>query len=71
MSVNLILRLGWIFVFVQAQQIFNNETLANDNASAASKRTHQISTILDRLLTNYDAQIRPNFGGRIEKIFFY
>ena len=52
-----------MFVITKAQ-LFDNDTLENDNATAASRRTHQITTILDRLLKNYDAQIRPNFGGR-------
>ncbi len=45
-------------------QLFDNDTLENDNTTAASRRTHQITTILDGLLKNYDANIRPNFGGR-------
>ena len=64
-----------MFVITKAQLIHNN-TLDDDNnnATAASRRTHQITTILDRLLKNYDAQIRPNFGGtqkkRIIEVFF-
>lgn len=45
-------------------QSFDNTTSENDKATAASKRTHQITTILDGLLKDYDAHIRPNFGGR-------
>jgi hypothetical protein len=56
----------WIlFIFVITKpQLFDNLTLDDDNATAASRRTHQVTTILDRLLKDYDAQIRPNFGGR-------
>lgn len=56
----------WIlFMFVITNaQLFDNDTLENDNATAALRRTYQITTILDRLLKNYDAQIRPNFEGR-------
>ena len=42
---------------------FNNETLQNINTISVSRRTHQITTILDRLLENYDPNIRPNFEG--------
>ena len=45
-------------------QLVVNDTSENDNTTAASRRTHQITTILDGLLKNYDANIRPNFGGR-------
>lgn len=45
-------------------QMYENDTINNGNATAASQRTYQITTILDQLLQNYDAQIRPNFGGR-------
>jgi len=52
-----------MFVITKAQ-LFDNLTLDDDNKTAASRRTHQVTTILDRLLKDYDAQIRPNFGGR-------
>lgn len=52
-----------LFVIIKAQ-VFDNITMDDDNTTAASRRTHQITTILDKLLKNYDAQIRPNFGGR-------
>jgi hypothetical protein len=56
----------WIIfmVVITKAQLFDNDTLENDNTTAASRRTHQITTILDGLLKNYDANIRPNFGGR-------
>ncbi len=56
----------WIlFMFVITKaQLFDNLTLDDDNTTAALRRTHQVTTILDRLLKDYDAQIRPNFGGR-------
>jgi hypothetical protein len=59
-------RIQWIFfIFVITKaQLFDNDTLENDNATAVWRRTYQITTILDRLLKDYDAQIRPNFGGR-------
>ncbi|CAF3334606.1 unnamed protein product [Rotaria sp. Silwood1] len=62
----------WIlFVFViTSAQLLNNNTLENDNSTAASRRTHQITTILDGLLKNYDAHIRPNFGEGPTKINF-
>ena len=50
-------------VVTKAQQL-DNDTLENDKTTAVSRRTHQITTILDRLLQNYDPQIRPNFGGK-------
>jgi hypothetical protein len=49
-------------------QLLGNDTQENDNATAASRRTHQITTILDRLLEDYDAHIRPNFGGRTNNV---
>jgi len=36
-----------------------------ENATIASKRTKQITTILDGLLQDYQAHIRPNFGGEL------
>jgi len=63
MIVNIIILILLIFAIIKAQ-LFDNITLDDDNTTAASRRTHQITTILDRLLKNYDEQIRPNFGGR-------
>ena len=57
-----ILQFVWIFVVVNGQIVDNNATL-----TAASRRTNQITTILDSLLKNYDANIRPNFGGEKKK----
>ncbi len=51
-------------------QLFENETLAYDNTTIASRRTHQITTILDGLLKDYQAHIRPNFGGKINILFY-
>lgn len=51
-----------MFALIQTQDLYN-QTLENDNTTAASRRTHQITTILDRLLLNYDLHTRPNFGG--------
>ncbi|CAF0774946.1 unnamed protein product [Adineta ricciae] len=55
----------WIFVVVNGQIVDHNTTL-----TAASRRTHQITTILDSLLKNYDANIRPNYGESPTKINF-
>lgn len=63
MMMNLIQRLVLILVIVKGQS-FDNDTFHNEKATAASRRTNQVTTILDRLLKNYDAQIRPNFGGK-------
>jgi hypothetical protein len=65
MIVNIAKWILFMFVITKAQ-LFHNNTLDNDNnnATAASRRKYQITMILDRLLKNYDAQIRPNFGGR-------
>ncbi len=57
MIVNITKWILFIFVITKAELLDNNTT-------AASRRTHQITTILDGLLKNYDAQMRPNFGGR-------
>ncbi|CAF1550663.1 unnamed protein product, partial [Rotaria magnacalcarata] len=43
-------------------ELFVNKTLAINNASIASRRSQQITTILDGLLKDYQAHIRPNFG---------
>ncbi len=51
-------------------QLFENETLAYDNTTIASRRIHQITTILDGLLKDYQAHIRPNFGGNINILFY-
>jgi hypothetical protein len=52
-------------------QSFENETLGSDNATIASRRAHQITSILDGLLKDYQAHIRPNFGGKIKYIVFF
>ncbi len=44
-------------------QSLENQTSEDDNTTIATRRTHQITTILDGLLQNYQAHIRPNFGG--------
>lgn len=63
-SIILILQ-AFVFLFTLGQgQVVDNDTVENDNTTAASRRTHQITSILDRLLEDYDANIRPNFGGR-------
>lgn len=56
----------FLLVFLEPirAEIFDNETIDNENTTAAHRRTYQITTILDRLLKNYDANIRPNFGGK-------
>jgi hypothetical protein len=46
-------------------QSFANETLENDNTTIVTRRKHQITTILDGLLKDYQAHVRPNFGGNI------
>ena len=46
-------------------QSFENGTLENDNTTIVLRRTHQITTILDGLLKDYQAHVRPNFGGNI------
>ncbi|CAF0789107.1 unnamed protein product [Rotaria sordida] len=51
-------------------QSFVNETFNNDNKINVSKRTDQITTILDGLLKDYQAHIRPNFGETPTKIDF-
>jgi hypothetical protein len=63
MFVNIAKWMIFMFVISKAHYL-DNDTLENDNTTAASRRTHQITTILDGLLKNYDAHIRPNFGGR-------
>jgi hypothetical protein len=45
-------------------ELSENETFENDNTTIVSRRTHQITSILDGLLKDYQAHIRPNFGGR-------
>lgn len=57
----------WMFAMINGQ-LFDNKTMNIDNQTEASRRTNQITTILDRLLKDYDAQIRPNLGGT-EKCF--
>jgi hypothetical protein len=52
-------------------QLFENETLAYDNTTIASRRIHQITTILDGLLKDYQAHIRPNFGGNIKYLILF
>ncbi len=61
----------WILLIIgiTKAQLYDNDTLENDDSTAASRRTYQITTILDSLLKNYDAQIRPNFGGRFGVFF--
>lgn len=49
--------------------VSENDTIENDNTTIASRRTHQITTILDGLLKDYQAHIRPNFGGNITQFF--
>jgi hypothetical protein len=64
----------WILLIFGITQVqgYDNDTLENDNSTAASRRTYQITTILDSLLKNYDAQIRPNFGGiSLFGVFFF
>ncbi|CAF2098899.1 unnamed protein product [Rotaria magnacalcarata] len=51
-------------------QLFDNNTSENNNITAASRRSHQITTILDGLLKDYDAHVRPNFGEGPTKINF-
>ncbi|CAF4934676.1 unnamed protein product, partial [Rotaria socialis] len=51
-------------------ELFVNKTLAINNATIASTRSHQITTILDELLKDYQAHIRPNFGEGATKIDF-
>jgi hypothetical protein len=51
-------------------QLFVSDTLEYDNTTIASRRTNQITTILDGLLKDYQAHIRPNFGGN-RNILFY
>lgn len=44
---------------------FENETMLTYlTTTSATQRTQQITTILDGLLENYQAHIRPNFGGK-------
>lgn len=54
---------GLLVVF-HCVQPFENDTLDYDNTTVASKRTKQITRILDGLLEDYQAHIRPNFGGK-------
>ncbi|CAF0934076.1 unnamed protein product [Adineta steineri] len=58
-----------MFVITKSQLLDNN-TLEYANTTAASRRTHQITTILDGLLKDYDLNIRPNFGEGPTKIGF-
>ncbi|CAF5171651.1 unnamed protein product, partial [Rotaria magnacalcarata] len=50
--------------------LFVNKTLAINNAFIVSRRSQQITTILDGLLKDYQAHIRPNFGEGSTKIDF-
>ncbi|CAF0948726.1 unnamed protein product [Rotaria sp. Silwood1] len=49
---------------------FENETFYNDNITSVLGHTYQITTILDGLLKDYQAHIRPNFGEGPTKINF-
>ncbi|CAF4299740.1 unnamed protein product [Rotaria socialis] len=60
-----------LFMFITSSaQLFDNNTSENDNSTVASRRARQITTILDGLLENYDAHVRPNFGEGPTKINF-
>jgi len=63
MIVNVTKWILFMFVIIKGQ-LLDNSTLENDNTTAVLRRTHQITAILDGLLKNYDANIRPNFGGK-------
>jgi hypothetical protein len=63
MIVNVTKWILFVFVIIKGQ-LLDNSTLENDNTTAVLRRTHQITAILDGLLKNYDANIRPNFGGK-------
>ena len=67
--ITIIVKSIWFtFVVIKAQLYENNtRTLNSNNITDASRRTHQITTILDRLLKNYDPHIRPNFGGKMKR----
>lgn len=59
-------------------ELFENKTVQGDsNQTIISRRSNQITSILDDLLQDYQAHIRPNFGGkknylkRIIHLFFY
>ena len=62
----MICRIEWMFIMLTMinGQLYDNDTINDGNVTAASRRTYQITTILDQLLKDYDAQIRPNFGGK-------
>jgi hypothetical protein len=63
MIVNVTKWILFMFVIIKGQ-LLDNSTLENDNTTAVLRRTHQITAILDGLLKDYDANIRPNFGGK-------
>ncbi|CAF0877110.1 unnamed protein product [Adineta steineri] len=69
MFVNIVKWILFMFVITKSQLLDNN-TLEYANTTAASRRTHQITTILDGLLKDYDLNIRPNFGEGPTKIGF-
>ncbi|CAF1218715.1 unnamed protein product [Adineta steineri] len=49
-------------------QLFTNKTSKYDHTTIVSRRTNQISTILDGLLKDYQAHTRPNFGDGPTKV---
>ncbi len=60
MHIIIITQLIFFMSILNNGQFFENKTLEN-----VSRRTHQITTILDGLLKDYQAHIRPNFEGNI------
>jgi hypothetical protein len=69
MYIIMISKLIFLMFIANNAQLFANQTLENDNTTMISRRTHQVTTILDGLLKNYQAHIRPNFGGSIHISF--
>jgi hypothetical protein len=69
MSVVILIKLILFILLINHIQSLENETIVYDNTTIATRRTYQITTILDGLLQNYQAHIRPNFGGNTNILF--
>ena len=50
-------------------QSLKNQTFKDNRTKITARRSDQITTILDGLLRDYQAHIRPNFGGSIAMLF--
>lgn len=65
MGRRILTKLLFFMYFIKSIDSVENETmLPYLTTTSATQRTQQITTILDGLLENYQAHIRPNFGGK-------